>query len=136
MTAGPATVENRTFDEIAIGDSASVTKRLTRDDIALFAAVSGDVNPIHPAERLAEASPLRRVVGHSLWDGGLMSGLLGRRGCLRRAGDRWRQADLRRHPLRRRRPSCPRLTQPWGRCQIVGLGSGRAPRACRPALDR
>ena len=75
----PATLENRTFDEIAIGDSAGVTKTLTRDDIALFAAVSGDVNPIHLDERLAEASPLRRVVGHSLWGGGLISALLGAR---------------------------------------------------------
>ena len=80
MTEGPATLENRTFDEIAVGDSASVTKTLTRDDIALFAAVSGDVNPIHPVERLAEASPLRRVVGHSPWGGGLISGLLGTSG--------------------------------------------------------
>jgi phosphate acetyltransferase len=79
MTEGPATLENRTFDEIAVGESASVTKTLTRDDIALFAAVSGDVNPIHLDERLAEASPLRRVVGHSLWGGGLISGLLGTR---------------------------------------------------------
>ena len=79
MTEGPATLENRTFDEIAVGDAAGVTKTLTRDDIALFAAVSGDVNPIHLDERLAEASPLRRVVGHSLWGGGLISGLLGTR---------------------------------------------------------
>ena len=28
MTEGPATVENRTFGEIAIGNSASVTKTL------------------------------------------------------------------------------------------------------------
>ena len=75
----PATLENRTFDEIAVGDSASVTRTLTRDDVALFAAVSGDVNPLHLDERFAEASPLRRVIGHSLWGGGLISGLLGTR---------------------------------------------------------
>lgn len=80
MTEGPAALENRTFDEIAVGGSASVTKTLTRDDIALFAAVPGDINPIHLDERLAEASPLRRVVGHSLWSGGLISGMLGKSG--------------------------------------------------------
>ena len=63
MTEGPATLENLTFDEITVGDSASVTKTLTRDDIALFTAVSGDVNPIHLDERLAEASPLRCETG-------------------------------------------------------------------------
>jgi acyl dehydratase len=77
MTEGLATLENRTFDEIAIGNSASVTKTLTGGNIALFAAVSGGVNPIHLDERLAEASRLRRVVGHGRWGGGLISGLLG-----------------------------------------------------------
>ena len=72
-------LENRPFDEIAIGDSVSVTKTLTRDDIALFAIVSGDINPSHLDDASAEASSMRRVVGHSLWGGGLISGLLGTR---------------------------------------------------------
>jgi phosphate acetyltransferase len=38
-------IENRTFDEIAIGDSASLSRTLSKDDIALFAVMSGDVNP-------------------------------------------------------------------------------------------
>jgi hypothetical protein len=38
-------VENRTFDEIEAGDSASLVRTLTRDDISLFAVMSGDVNP-------------------------------------------------------------------------------------------
>lgn len=33
-------IENRTFDEIAVGDTASLTRTLTADDIQLFAAVS------------------------------------------------------------------------------------------------
>jgi hypothetical protein len=74
MTEGPATLENRTFDEITVGDSANATKTLTRDDIALFTAVWGAVNPIHLDERLAEDSPLRREVGHSLWGGGQEQG--------------------------------------------------------------
>jgi len=36
-------IENRTFDEITIGESASLTRTLTADDIALFAVMSGDV---------------------------------------------------------------------------------------------
>src|SRR5580704_5864955 len=43
---GPADIiENRTFDEIAIGDSASLSRTLQKDDIALFAIMSDDVNP-------------------------------------------------------------------------------------------
>jgi phosphotransacetylase len=41
MIEASATLENRTFDEITVGDSASVTKTLTRDDIALFGLLDG-----------------------------------------------------------------------------------------------
>ena len=40
-------VRNRTFDQIAIGDTASITRTLSMDDIALFAVMSGDDNPQH-----------------------------------------------------------------------------------------
>ena len=43
-------IENRTFDEIQIGDSASLERRLTLQDIKLFAVMSGDVNPAHVDE--------------------------------------------------------------------------------------
>ena len=38
-------IENRTFDEIAIGDSASLSRTLSKDVIALFGVVTGEVNP-------------------------------------------------------------------------------------------
>jgi len=40
-------IENRTFDEIEIGDTAEVQHTLTKRDIDLFAIMSGDVNPAH-----------------------------------------------------------------------------------------
>ncbi|WP_067734366.1 bifunctional enoyl-CoA hydratase/phosphate acetyltransferase [Novosphingobium naphthalenivorans] len=40
----PEMVENRTFDEIAIGDSASVVHSLTLRDLEMLAAVTGDVD--------------------------------------------------------------------------------------------
>jgi acyl dehydratase len=43
-----ATIENRTFDEIASGDSASIVRTSKAADFARFAAVSGDINPSHP----------------------------------------------------------------------------------------
>lgn len=44
---------NRTFDELAIGDAASLVHLVSLDDIKLFAAVSGDVNPAHLDARYA-----------------------------------------------------------------------------------
>ncbi len=72
-------IENRTFDEIAIGDSASLSRTLSKDDIALFAVMSGDVNPAHLDEPYAEASMFHRIIGHGMWGGALVSAVLGTR---------------------------------------------------------
>ena len=63
-------VENHTFDEIQVGDSASLTRTLSRDDIALFAAITGDVNPTH-------GGALGLLTAHSMWGGALVSAVLG-----------------------------------------------------------
>jgi phosphotransacetylase/acyl dehydratase len=72
-------IENRTFDEITIGASASLSRTLSRDDIALFAVISGDVNPAHLDEPYAEASMFHRIIGHGMWGGALVSAVLGTR---------------------------------------------------------
>ena len=64
-------IENRTFDEIAVGESASLTRTLSKDDIALFAVMSGDVNPTHLDERYAETSMFHRITAHGMWSGAL-----------------------------------------------------------------
>ena len=40
-------IENRTFDEIALGESARLERTVTKQDIELYATVSGDANPTH-----------------------------------------------------------------------------------------
>ena len=70
-------IENRTFDEIAVGDTASLTRTLTADDIQLFAAVSGDVNPAHLDPVYAETDMFHRVIAHGMWGAGLISAILG-----------------------------------------------------------
>lgn len=40
-------IENRTFAEIEVGESVSLARTLSRQDIELFAVMSGDVNPAH-----------------------------------------------------------------------------------------
>ena len=75
----PKMIENRTFDEIAIGDSASIVRTLTLDDIALFAIVSGDFNPSHVDPGYAATDGFHGVVAHGMWGGGLISAVLGTR---------------------------------------------------------
>jgi phosphotransacetylase/acyl dehydratase len=72
-------IENRTFDEIAIGDSASAQHCLSRDDILLFATVSGDINPTHLDESFTQNGTFQKIVGHGMWGGALISALLGNR---------------------------------------------------------
>jgi phosphotransacetylase/acyl dehydratase len=72
-------IENRTFDEIAIGDSASLQRRLTAADITLFATVSGDVNPAHVDPAFAADDMFHHVIAHGMWGAGLISAVLGTR---------------------------------------------------------
>jgi len=72
------TLTNKTFDEISVGDSASMRSTLTKRDIDLFGMLSGDMNPTHFSDEYARMLLLRhKLVGHSMWGGALISGLLG-----------------------------------------------------------
>jgi phosphate acetyltransferase len=75
--AGQQYIENRTFDEIQLGDQAQIVRTLKPNDIHLFAAVSGDVNPTHVDTEYARSSQFREVVGHSMWGSTLFSSILG-----------------------------------------------------------
>ncbi|AAV93445.1 bifunctional enoyl-CoA hydratase/phosphate acetyltransferase [Ruegeria pomeroyi] len=70
-------IENKTFDEIRIGDSAELTRKLKADDIELFAVMSGDVNPAHVDEEYARSDMFHEVVAHGMWGGALISAVLG-----------------------------------------------------------
>ena len=70
-------LENRTFDEIQVGDSATLTRTLTEQDIMLFAVMSGDINPAHVDAEYAKNSQFREVIGHGMWSGALISTVLG-----------------------------------------------------------
>jgi len=72
-------LRNRTIDEIAVGDHASIERTLSAADIQLFAAMSGDVNPTHLDADFAASTPFRNVVAHGMWAASLISAVLGTR---------------------------------------------------------
>src|SRR5271165_389235 len=72
-----AMLTSRTFDEVAIGDSAKMTRVLDVNDVKTCALLSGDLNPTHVDEAYARQHMQGRVVAHSLWHGALISSLLG-----------------------------------------------------------
>jgi phosphotransacetylase/acyl dehydratase len=70
-------IENRTFDEITPGDSASLVRTLSKEDIELFAVMSVDVNPAHVDEEFARSDVFHKIIAHGMWGASLISTLLG-----------------------------------------------------------
>ncbi len=68
---------NKTFDEIHIGDSASLTRTLMPEDVKLFAILTGDVNPAVVDPKFSESGMFREVIAHGMWSGSLISTVLG-----------------------------------------------------------
>ena len=87
------TIQGRPFDQIPLGESATMARTLTMADIELFAVMSGDMNPWHLDEAAARQCGLGGVAGHSQWGAALLSTLIGTR--LPGPGSRFLEEDLR-----------------------------------------
>ena len=72
-------IENRTFEELKIGESASLSHTVTQRDIDLFATVTGDVNPAHVDPAYAATDMFHHIIIQGMWGAGLISATLGTR---------------------------------------------------------
>lgn len=70
-------IENKTFDELKVGDSAEIKRTLRTRDIELFAVMSGDINPAHVDVEYAKSDMFHKVIAHGMWGGALISAVLG-----------------------------------------------------------
>jgi len=70
-------IENRTYNEIVVGDHAELTRRLKPQDIELFAVMSGDINPTHVDADYAKDDIFHGIIAHGMWGGALISAVLG-----------------------------------------------------------
>ncbi|MEO8407030.1 MAG: bifunctional enoyl-CoA hydratase/phosphate acetyltransferase, partial [Oxalobacteraceae bacterium] len=77
LTLNTDLIENVTYDEITMGQSARLLRTLTLADIQAFASVSGDVNPLHLDAAYANATLFHGMIAHGMWGGALISALLG-----------------------------------------------------------
>ncbi len=73
----PRYLVNQTYDEIHIGDSASLTRTLMPEDVKLFAILTGDMNPSVVDPGYSESGMFREVIAHGMWSGSLISTVLG-----------------------------------------------------------
>ncbi len=69
--------ENKTYDEIAIGDQATIKRVLTANDLYVFAHASGNLNPMHMPDENGGGEEPHEIVAPSMWVGALISAALG-----------------------------------------------------------
>ncbi len=67
------------FEDLQVGQSASLGKTITEADILLYAAVSTDTNPIHIDADAARQSIFGERIAHGMLSAGLISAVLGTR---------------------------------------------------------
>ncbi len=65
-----------TYDEISIGQTASFSKLVEEQDIRMFSAISGDVNPVHLDEEFAAGTMFRGRIAHGALTGAIISAAL------------------------------------------------------------
>jgi H+-transporting ATPase len=70
-------IENRTFDELKPGDTASLVGTLTYEDIEVFASMAGEVSPALVDEDFAKSDMFHEAVAHGMWSVTLISTVLG-----------------------------------------------------------
>lgn len=70
-------IENKTFDELKLGDTASIKRTLTFKDIQLFSIMSGDVNPAHVDADYAKDDMFHTIIAQGMWGAALISTVLG-----------------------------------------------------------
>lgn len=65
-----------TFQDLQIGQKASVQKTFTAADVTMFAGISLDVNPIHMSDKYAESTIFGKRIVHGILTSGLISAVL------------------------------------------------------------
>ena len=69
-------ITNVTYEEIDVGQTASYTREVSERDIQLFAAASGDVNPLHLDADYAAGTQFGERIAHGMLTGGFISAAL------------------------------------------------------------
>ncbi|WP_447592380.1 MaoC family dehydratase [Aquipseudomonas campi] len=66
-------VTNIPYDALEVGQQASLEKRVEERDIQLFAATSGDNNPVHLDADFAATTLFKERIAHGMFSGALIS---------------------------------------------------------------
>ena len=67
-----------TYDTLEVGQSYSIDREITADDVRAFADITGDDNPLHVDADYAANTRFGRPIVHGVFIAGLISKVLGR----------------------------------------------------------
>jgi 3-hydroxybutyryl-CoA dehydratase len=67
------------IDDLRVGDAAELAKTVTESDIALFAGVTGDFNPVHIDAVAAARSVFGGRIAHGMLSAGFISAVIAMR---------------------------------------------------------
>lgn len=70
------TLTNVTYDELTIGQTAEYSRTVDQQAILLFAAVSGDINPLHLDPEYAATTRFGGCIAHGMITGSFVSAAL------------------------------------------------------------
>jgi phosphotransacetylase/acyl dehydratase len=68
---------NRTPDEISVGDTAEIRRLITAEDLYVFAAASGNYNPMHLTDSDLNGDGAKERIAPGMFVGSLISAVLG-----------------------------------------------------------
>ncbi len=67
------TLESLSFEDIEVGQSLRMSRTVTEDMVRLFAAASGDINPVHLDDDFAATTPFKGRIAHGMLTAGFIS---------------------------------------------------------------
>ena len=67
------------FEELALGQRATLLRTVMAHDVTRFAEVSGDGNPVHLSDHYAAKTRFGQRIAHGMFTGSLISALIGTR---------------------------------------------------------
>jgi 3-hydroxybutyryl-CoA dehydratase len=65
------------LEDLEVGQTAELTRTVAEGDLAAFADVTGDTNPVHLDEAYAAATPFKGRIAHGMLSAGYISAVLG-----------------------------------------------------------
>lgn len=70
-------IKQNFIEDLVVGQSASLSKTVNEADVAGFAEITGDFNPVHVDEDYARGTIFKGRIAHGMLTAGVLSAVLG-----------------------------------------------------------